>query len=495
MKNYPKMFCFVGVLIFSLCTASIADTDLLSLFPIKHYNQAVSTWVNPADPDYDKPLLTAEMQETRYQDFFQHYFGAHSPWNGDYVSQLMEQTGLDKFKSIEQSVIESFNNQTKIDDEIGYGENFSAHTKEWIDNISKNINLGEWNALNYNPENRAIAINNTYARALPTPDPYFYSPKIAGEGYPFDMLQMSAVWVGTPLYIIKESADHAWSLVLTPEYVAWVKSDQIARTSGSFVKEWEAAAKDDIAAITRSPTSILDNDNQFLFSAFVGAVFPVKEVGTRIQIYVPVTNQYRQAEIKSSSVSTDDIAVMPLAATPHHFADLMGAQIGRPYGWGNLYFYNDCSAELKSLYTPFGIWLPRNSSQQVTAGKQVDMSNATLTQRLSYLMKDGKKFMTIVYLGGHIVMYLGSTINPNSRQHELMVMTYQNLWGLMPYPPTRRSVIGKATLFPLLPQYPEDKTLVPQAARQYFQVSYLDVMPDPTQLPATSLSSLMTGTP
>ena len=32
--------------------------------------------------------------------------------------------------------------------------------------------------------------------------------------------------------------------------------------------------------------------------------------------------------------------------------------MGCPYGWGGMYFYNNCSAELKSLFTPFGFGYP-----------------------------------------------------------------------------------------------------------------------------------------
>jgi hypothetical protein len=74
-------------------------------------------------------------------------------------------------------------------------------------------------------------------------------------------------------------------------------------------------------------------------------------------------------------------------------------------------------------------------------------------------------------------MYVGNYPNPNSSDHELMAMTYQNVWGLSPSPSIRRAVIGKSVLFPMLLQYPEDATLVSLADKKYFQVSYLDQPP------------------
>jgi hypothetical protein len=113
----------------------------------------------------------------------------------------------------------------------------------------------------------------------------------------------------------------------------------------------------------------------------------------------------------------------------------------------------------------------------VYAGKLVDVSAAPKEQRLAYLENNGHPFTTIIYIGGHVIMYVGNYPNPNSSDHELMAMTYQNVWGLSPSPSIRRAVIGKSVLFPMLLQYPEDATLVSLADKKYFQVSYLDQPP------------------
>jgi cell wall-associated NlpC family hydrolase len=192
---------------------------------------------------------------------------------------------------------------------------------------------------------------------------------------------------------------------------------------------------------------------------------------------VPVSDNKKEALVDYVTLSKNDATSLPLLATPHHFANLLSTLIGRPYGWGNLYFYNDCSAELKNLFTPFGIWLPRHSSDQVTIGKQVDMTPSSPTQRLDYLMENGRRWMTIIYIGGHVILYVGNYPNPHSFNHELMAMTYQDMWGLSPNPPNRRAVVGQSVLFPLLLNYPEDPRLVSQVGKKFFQLSFLDEMP------------------
>jgi hypothetical protein len=105
------------------------------------------------------------------------------------------------------------------------------------------------------------------------------------------------------------------------------------------------------------------------------------------------------------------------------------------------------------------------------------MSALDAKQRIDFLLAHGKPFMTIVYIGGHVVLYVGkfpSLSNPSVP----MAMTYQNLWGLTPHLKDRREVIGGSVLFPMLLEYPEDPSLISQADKSYFQLSYLDQAPN-----------------
>ncbi len=474
LKTYKKIsLCVISSLVI---TTSYANDGLISLFPLKNYEQTISTWIKPSDPNFDKRLLSQDMQEKRLEIFYKHYFGSLSPWDANYINQILHQSPPENLKTIEQQILTLFNNAGKSPDQIGYGENFRPHTEDWILNIANNIDVSRLENLSFQANNRGIAIRNLSARALPTKDVHFYSYKLAGQGYPFDNLQISSLWAGTPVYIILETYDHAWMLVVTPDYIGWVNSNGIARVDNGFIKEWSATAKDKLAAITHTPTSIVDNQQQFLFTAYTGSVFPAKIIDKKMYLLVPVNDMNYNAHIKMAMVSDQNAALMPVAITPHHFSDFMNSMINRPYGWGNLYFYNDCSAELKNIFTPFGIWLPRHSSDQTKAGKMVDMSSFPQEKRLSYLMENGQSFLTIIYIGGHVILYIGNYNNP-MKEASLMAMTYQNIWGLSPNPPIRRAVIGESVLFPMLLVYPEDPSLISLANKKYFQVTYLSEIP------------------
>lgn len=449
------------------------NKEIISLFPMNNYNQTLNSWIKPSAADDDKSLLTAKSQVKQLDLFYAHYYGKFSPWNANYIKHIIKpHSSINNIKSIEQSLINQYSNRNKSKKLIGYGENFIPHSTAWIDAIQTNINFSQFKHLTYKTKQRAITIDNLYVRALPTDDVHFYHYKYAGQGFPFDNLQMSSIWAGTPVYIVAETRDRAWDLIITPDVIGWVKSKGVARTSHQFIKTWLRASKNKMAAITRTQTMIIDNNNQFLFTAYVGAVFPATKHLTKIRLLVPVANTNQQAVIKHALLKSSQATIMPLTATPRHFAKIMHTLIDRPYGWGGIFFYNDCSSELKSLFTPFGIWLPRNSSEQASVGKVVDLSSVGQTQRINYLIQHGRKFMTLVYIDNHIMLYIGNYPNPH-RSHVKMAMTYQNIWGLKPNPATRRAIIGKSVLLPLLSHYPEDRSLASLASRKHFKIVYL----------------------
>ena len=372
---YQYLISIILACILSVCiTACNSNEEKITLFPLDNYNQQIENWINPNDPDYDRPLLDSKLQQNHFDLFYQHYFGAYSPWDSDHIKKNIQQPYPDDVKTTEKSHIALYSNRKKSPLQLGFGENFRPYSEMWTAALEANMNLTQFDNLHYDANQRAIAVDNLHARIFPTDEVFFYNYKIAGEGYPFDNLQMAALWAGTPVYILGETRDHAWNLVLTPDYAAWVKSTGIARVNDKFIDAWKAAAKKQLIAITRTQTSIIDSNNKFRLSAYVGSVFPGEENVTGFNILFPIADIQQNAVIAHAAISSNDAVTMPIPATLHNFSRIMSTLLGRPYGWGNMYFYNDCSAELKSFFTPFGIWLPPGSADQVNAGRVVNMA-------------------------------------------------------------------------------------------------------------------------
>lgn len=500
----PVLLLIILLIVFNASYSYATSSSPLETFPLDNYDQNIDHWIKPSDPNYQKPLVDIAYQKKRLEEFYQHLFSTDqnslSPWSSHYVAlQLKQLNSTGDLQNYEKELLQQFNNENKKFNQIGHGLNFRPYEKGWIETMASNMNFEQFKEpIHFNSKNRAIFVQNAYARVLPTQEPFFYHHSLPGEGYPFDQLQMSAIWTGTPAYILGTSRDGNWNLVLTPDFIAWVQSETLAKTNDRFIQHWQRAAKNKLAAITQTETAITDMQNKnYHFKAYVGAVFPfVLENGQSYQILFPVKDLTGHAHIRKAIVSKNNVAAMPLAATPENFVKLFKTLQNRPYGWGGLHFLNDCSAELKSIYTPFGFWLNRHSSEQVKAGKMIDKSNLNPKEKIAYLKKEGRPFMTFVYNTKHVFIYLGNFANPHAKDNkndnnsnngsdstndsdkDLIPMTYQNLWGLKPLDGSRRAVVGKALLLPLLEIFPEDKELNSHANHKDFKVIFLDEWPD-----------------
>ncbi len=458
---------FLSILLCLFVSVSFAMEVPVYDFSIKAYTQNIGDHLPSDSDDYSAALLTPEYQAGQLQQFYNHYYASDakglSPWSEQMVKSI-----LPVVKKIEPQIVEDFDNQNKAATERHYAENFKEHDEVWLNKIKQNMDFGALESIEFNDKNKAIAITNTFARALPDESPDFFHASLPGQGFPFDNLQESAIWSGTPLYVLSVSRDKAWSLVLTPDaYFAWVKSSDIAYASSGFIQKWQAAAHNGLMAITETETSVLDKQQRFQFKSYIGAVFPlVKRDEQAISIFIPVKNEQQQAVMKVGVINRHAASLMPLVASKKNMAKILTQLQNRPYGWGGAFFFNDCSQEMKSIFTPFGIWLPRNSAQQTQFNSTLDLSTSNEDERINTLKANGHPLMTIIYVGGHVMLYMGN--------HEEEAMTYQNLWGLAPANRDKRYVVGQSLFLPLLKYYQESPDISSLANKSAFKLVYLD---------------------
>lgn len=452
--------------------------DVAAPFPMRHYDQNVDHWIDPASAGYDQPLISEANQRAQYDALLARYFGTGpqdpSPWNPSFVNAIVYRLGGEGIAALQRRRAARFDNRMQEPKHRGYGQNLLEHDVTWIDAIASNMDIGQFaRNTGYAAVRRAIATDNALVRSLPTADPFFYDSRIAGEGYPFDNLQISAIRPGTPVYVLGTSVDGAWRYVQTTEVQGWVQSKQLGFVDDAFVTRWRTAARQSFGAVVGASVPVRDAAGVFRFAAPAGTLLPItSHDASGTDILVPVADMEQRAQIRTARVAPADQAIVPMpwAATPRHFATLMRGLIGRPYGWGNTGFYNDCSSELQSIYAAFGIWLPRHSSNQMTVGNRVDLTARTPAERIAWLTKHGAPLRTIVYIGGHVMLYLGNTM----RNDALVPVVYQDIWGLRPMQNTRRAIIGGSVIMPLTIVIPEDPDLRSLAAGPVFEVTIIE---------------------
>ncbi|WP_347556243.1 SH3 domain-containing protein [Robbsia sp. KACC 23696] len=465
-----------------------------SIFPLDRYDQNVDRWIDPTRPDYRTPLLPADVQQQALQALLAGYFGradsgAHikepralasrdaarttsSPWDPDYVAETLGPAGRIALAARIEAKLRMFSTNGPRQ---GFGQNLRPYPEAWLSAIRANIALpgllhgmdgNEATNAGYQASRRAISVVQASIRLLPTDDPFFYDPRLPGEGYPFDNLQESTIAPGTPLYVVGQTRDRAWDYVLSPGLSGWVRSETVGSVDAPFVGRWRGAAYAQLVAVTGRDVTLLDTADIYRFDAPIGTVLPAGPTpGT---VLAPALDPMRRAVIVTAVAPAAQWQPMPLAPTPQNMAALMKALQGRPYGWGGTGFYNDCSLDLHDLMLPFGLVLPRHSSFQVEGPAMVDLSDQDESARLAFLMTHGRPFFTIIHIAGHVMLYLGNGM-VDGRQ---VALVYEDMWGLAPGDRSRRAIVGQSAIMPLLSTFPEDPALQGQAGGKIFRLGF-----------------------
>ena len=265
---------------------------------------------------------------------------------------------------------------------------------KWI----KNADYDRINSKKY----KAITIRRTNVKALPTSEAYYRDPRKTGEGFPFDYNQNSALHINVPLFISHFSKDKHWVFVQASYSFGWVKTSDLALVSKSFIKTFK---NDNYAMVIKDNLRLFD-DKKDVSLVKLGALFPLAKDGKH---YLTASrNNKGQAQLeKVIATKQNIIAKKPLPFTPHNVAMVAREFYGEPYGWGGGYECRDCSATTRDFLGTFGIFLRRNSSKQAKDGSNVNIKGLSKSKKKKKIIKDAEPFRSLLYVPGHVVLYLG----------------------------------------------------------------------------------------
>ncbi|WP_429885988.1 SH3 domain-containing protein [Geoalkalibacter halelectricus] len=380
------------LLLLSACaprTQGVAD--------LERYAQTAAAYLDGVAAD--AALLAPGVQQNLEDDFDRRFF---APWHQQGATLGAQ---------------EAFWGLTSYGKRQGFAENLQPLSAERWEDLVASLNQGAYPSL----ARPAISVRNTALRIFPTARPFFLDPKLPGEGYPFDYFQNSALWVGTPVLVTHVSADGAWYFVEAGLASGWLPALDLAWTDEDFRRDYETGR---YAVLLRDDLSLHDEQGDFLVRTHIGAVFPLLEQSPEeLRLLIPLRTVDGRAQARSVRVSTQDAAPKPLPLTPRRIAAIADAMAGQLYGWGGLYENRDCSAFLRDLFTPFGVWLPRNSGAQAQTGTFVDLQDLSPAAKKAALQDSGIPFYSLVWLRGHTALYLG--VDPRSGEPLLL----HNLWA------------------------------------------------------------------
>lgn len=371
----------------------------------------------------DRPLVSLSCQHSLNQQFDSLYF---APWR------------LDPDSVCDQPVRESIAYYLTYP---GWGENKLPRDSSWVACLAANADTSGFPDAGW----EGITLVNTHLRALPTHRPIFRDFQLPGEGYPFDYLQVSSIAANTPIFIAHTSRDRSWQYVVSHAASGWVPVRDVARVDSAFQNLWQA---DSLVAVIRDGVPVYSDEGNFLFRAPLGSVFPKAGADSLfVHIRAAVSAPGQKAVPVTAVLPKSTAVIKPWRLTGTCVSAVIDALMGEPYGWGGLYQNRDCSATIKDLFAPFGIMLPRHSADQVQSGYDyVDLSGVSGKEKRKTVLNKGVPFLTLLWLPGHIMLYIG--------QEKDRPLAFHNLWGLRTknlFGKQGRKIVGKSVVTTLSP--------------------------------------------
>ncbi|MFP6281820.1 SH3 domain-containing protein [Helicobacter pylori] len=290
----------------------------------------------------------------------------------------------------------------------GYGEDLKPNAKAFNDELIKSMDIEHYP----NAKIKAVVVRDSDVRAVPTNKPYYLSQK----GYPFDRYQNSLIFQGTPVLITHFNLDKTYAHIQSSFVYGWIKVSDLAYMRDKDIelltklKSYVMPIKDKIPLYT--------DYGDFYTDARVGELFaliPQSQNASQnpqkkeLKAYGFLRDAKGYAALQSVILDEKDFFVFPKAFNSENMAYFIDTMLGQKYGWGGLLGNRDCSAFTRDSFANFGILLPRNSyAQSRYANNYVDLSSMKAKEKEDYILKNATPFGTLIYLKGHIMLYLGA---------------------------------------------------------------------------------------
>ncbi|WP_239017200.1 SH3 domain-containing protein [Seongchinamella sediminis] len=326
----------------------------------------------------------------------------------------------------------------------------AADYRRWLALASLDT-LGE-----QNPVRWGLAVKRASMRSFPTAERVLKTP----DDVHLDRFQETAVFPGERLAVLHSSADGQWFFALNYHYAAWLPRDAVALGSRTDIAAWQAAGPRLVVTGDRVHTNFnpLDARSSEL-PLEMGVSLPLVDpeaTGFAVNgqnpyasyiVSLPLRTAAGELEFGHALVARSrDVSVGHL---PYR-ADLVVQQafkfLGERYGWGHDYNARDCTGFIGEVYKSFGLLMPRNTGQQA-AGEyaptlRFDAPDVAGVRSALHTLQAGD----LIYLPGHVVMYLGTVAGEPYVIHDRTALAYLTAAG-----ETYQGILAGVSVTPLSP--------------------------------------------
>ncbi|MFD2033799.1 NlpC/P60 family protein [Belliella marina] len=219
--------------------------------------------------------------------------------------------------------------------------------------------------------------------------------------------------LGTPLKVLKKQ--DSWYLVQTPDaYISWVDAAGIQLMSEQEINDWHQSGK---VVFTELFGHVFTSDDESdIVSDLVAGNIMVASNESKNHLGVLLPDG-RSGFVKKDQVMSFDSWISTRETSDTNLIQTAKSMMGVPYLWGGTSIKGvDCSGFTKTIYFLNGEIIPRDASQQVHEGEEVDVEknwdNLAVGDLLFFGEKesDGKKERVV-----HVGMWIGNNSFIHSR--------------------------------------------------------------------------------
>lgn len=307
-----------------------------------------------------------------------------------------------------------------------YKDNLKLYP-QYYDNLKTEMNtnaIGKSNVVSY-----GVVVAQSNLRAYPTLDSVSLSP----EETDFDRWQETAVSLGTPVVILHTSKSNKFVYIQMYNYRGWLLKGNIATTSKDDWLNYINEYNNNFLVITSNHLQLSYNPDSSVISNLqlsMGTKLTLLEgkipesvdnesTKNNYVVKVPIRKDNGLLAYKLATISpSNKVHEGYLPFNEENLINQAFKMQGDRYDWGGLHGSRDCSSFVNDIYSVFGIYLPRNTSEQALIPNKVDITESiSYTDRQEIIKKLNPA--SLLVMEGHVMLYLGSVDNKSYIIHAI----------------------------------------------------------------------------
>lgn len=268
-----------------------------------------------------------------------------------------------------------------------------------------------------------VLLKRANIRAFPTNEIFATKAETIDQ----DILQLTALSVGTACAVLHISNDGNWYYIQAKRYRGWVKKSKVAIAENKeealsylntdrFLVVTESRIETEPNPFDKEISNILFQmgdkiplvKNEEIPNSIPGNNGQAQSPEGSYVVWIPVKGEKEKLKFKKALIArSNDLNEGYLNYTRGNLVKQAFKLLGERYGWGGLYKRRDCSRFIMDIYRTVGIQIPRDAGfpqEEISAGKVYEF-NGDIKKRRKVL--DKLEAGDPIYMKGHVMMYLG----------------------------------------------------------------------------------------